>query len=143
MIKKKRRKKRVRRLASKEIQWCQHRYHRQPPMKCQLLSWKGLFGRPLFSSCLLSLDSLQGCSSTLGPGILSLHLLPAGIIDEELVISHGLVCQNLSFRFTQKSETMMKNLIRLATFDEWPPGLSQRPQEMAEAGLIYLGRAKM
>jgi len=28
---------------------------------------------------------------------------------------------------------------RLATFDEWPPGLSQRPQEMAEAGLIYLG----
>ena len=37
----------------------------------------------------------------------------------------------------------MTNCIRLATFDEWPPGLSQRPQEMAEAGLIYLGQEKI
>ena len=29
---------------------------------------------------------------------------------------------------------------RLSTFEEWPPGLSQKPQEMAEAGLIYLGQ---
>ena len=36
----------------------------------------------------------------------------------------------------------LTKLIRLATFEEWPPGLSQRPQEMAEAGLIYLGREK-
>ena len=29
---------------------------------------------------------------------------------------------------------------RLATFDEWPPGLEQRPEELAEAGFYYTGR---
>ena len=28
---------------------------------------------------------------------------------------------------------------RLKTFDQWPPALKQKPTEMAEAGLIYLG----
>ena len=29
---------------------------------------------------------------------------------------------------------------RLATFTEWPSGLQQRPEELAEAGFYYTGR---
>ena len=29
---------------------------------------------------------------------------------------------------------------RLATFHEWPPGLEQRPEDLAEAGFYYTGR---
>ena len=29
---------------------------------------------------------------------------------------------------------------RLATFKEWPSGLQQRPEELAEAGFYYTGR---
>ena len=29
---------------------------------------------------------------------------------------------------------------RLATFQEWPPGLEQRPGDLAEAGFYYTGR---
>ena len=29
---------------------------------------------------------------------------------------------------------------RLATFREWPSGLQQRPEELAEAGFYYTGR---
>ena len=38
-----------------------------------------------------------------------------------------------------EEEKNFTKLTRLATFEEWPPGLSQKPQEMAEAGLVYLG----
>jgi len=30
---------------------------------------------------------------------------------------------------------------RLQTFSSWPPGLSQRPEEMAQAGFYYVGRS--
>merc|ERR1719348_689904 len=30
---------------------------------------------------------------------------------------------------------------RLETFDTWPPGLTQKPKEMVEAGFFYVGRS--
>lgn len=32
-------------------------------------------------------------------------------------------------------------LKRLRSFDSWPPGLSQKPQEMADAGFFYTGQS--
>lgn len=31
---------------------------------------------------------------------------------------------------------------RLKTFDDWPPGLEQRPPQLAEAGFYYMSTSK-